>query len=112
MTAGLLLVAGSVGCATTAFAQDLELQIGPDGPRIHQREYGRDYGRDDGDRYDHRRHHDFCGSSEAEDAAREYGFHRPRVVYRNDRVVVVEGFRRGGPDRIRFANERDCPRIR
>ncbi len=39
------------------------------------------------------------------------GLRRAQVVDVNRRVVVVNGYDRGGPNRIIFANERGCPVI-
>ncbi len=94
------LIAGSISFAGPAAAQDLELRIGPDGVRPIIRDRDRDRGRRGG-----------CSPEEARDAAREEGLRRPEVVRITERSVTVEGFTRGGMDRIRFANRRGCPII-
>ncbi len=94
------LIAGSISFAGPVVAQDLELRIGPDGvrPIIRDRDRDRDRYRRGG-----------CSPEEARDAAREEGLRRPEVVRITERSITVEGFTRGGLDRIRFANRRGCP---
>ncbi len=96
-------------CATSicihsspSFAQDVQLQIGPDGVRPVIRDRDRD-------RYDRRRG---CSPSEARAAARDEGLRGPEIVRMTDRSVTVQGMTRRGPDRIIFANRRGCPLIR
>ncbi|TPW31905.1 hypothetical protein [Pararhizobium mangrovi] len=98
-----LSLAGSVA---PSFAQNLGIEIGPNGvrtydpnpPRYRHREYRR---------YDRGR----CYGRQAEDIAARYGFYRPRVVHVG-RTVVVEGYTRRGIGRMRFANEYGCPILR
>lgn len=109
--AGLALALGVAGVGaplSVANAQDLELNIGPDGINPVIRDRNRDRDRD-GQRVDRRR--DRCGEREARAAARDSGLRDPEVVRVTDRRVVVEGMTRRGPDRITFANTRGCPEI-
>lgn len=99
----LALAFGSVVAPVSlAHAQDMQFRIGPDGVRIYDRDRDRDR-----DRAMRRG----CSADEAQDAARDAGFRRARVVRMTDRSVTVEGFTRRGPDRIVFANRRGCPEI-
>jgi hypothetical protein len=99
-----LAVALSLGAASAfsipASAQDLQLQIGPNGVRPVIRDREREYRRG-GD----------CSPSAARAAARDEGFSRPQVVRVTDRSVTVQGFTQDGPDRITFANRSGCPAI-
>ena len=97
-----LLVSGATFTSPVA-AQDIELQIGPDGVRPIIRDRDRDRDRD------FRR--GGCSPREARAAARDEGLRRPEVVRVTDRSVTVEGFTPDGIDRIRFANRRGCPII-
>ena len=99
----LALVAGTAGFAAPAFAQDVELRIGPDGVRPVIRD-----GRDNRDARGMR---DRCGQREARAAARDAGLRDPDIVRVTDRRIVVEGMTRRGPERITFANMRGCPEI-
>lgn len=96
----------SVIAATTfvmpAAAQDVQLQISPDGIRPVVRDHDRDY-----DRMRERG----CSPGEARAATRDEGLRRPEVVRVTSRSVTVEGMTRRGPDRITFANRRGCPII-
>ncbi|MDH4412360.1 MAG: hypothetical protein QE484_03575 [Rhizobium sp.] len=87
--------------AAPAYAQDLELRIGPDGLRPIIRDRDRDGERRIRDRG--------CSPSEARAAALDEGLRRPQVVRVTDRTVTVEGMTRRGPELIRFANRRGCP---
>jgi hypothetical protein len=101
----LVLALGSVAAPVSlAHAQDVQFRIGPDGVRIYERDRDRD-------RYRDRAMRRGCSPDEAEDAARDAGFRRARVVRMTDRSVTVEGMTRRGPDRIVFANRRGCPEI-
>lgn len=95
-----LALAGSlfVGSATIASAQNLDIQVGPHGIRPVIRD------QDEGDR-------DACNPREAMAAARDDGYHHPRIVRVTDRRVVVEGMTDDGLDRISFANRPGCPEI-
>jgi hypothetical protein len=97
---GLALLAGSVSAPVSA--QDLELQIGPDGvrPRIVDP--------DEESRYSRRGR---CDLDEARDVARDEGLRRPRVVDVTERRVVVRGRTADGPETIVLANRRGCPVI-
>ncbi len=95
---------GAIGAfSTSATAQDIELRLGPDGPRpvIRDRDRDRDRG------YDRRG----CSPGEARAAARDEGFRDAQVVRVTSRSVVVEGLTRNGTDRITFANRPGCPEI-
>lgn len=52
-----------------------------------------------------------CDPVDALDAARDAGLRRARVARVSPRNIVVEGFTRGGADRMVFANVRGCPKI-
>ncbi|MGO4568344.1 hypothetical protein AB4Z52_25625 [Rhizobium sp. 2YAF20] len=52
---------------------------------------------------------DGCAPGEAIAAAREEGFHHPRIVRATDRRIIVEGMTDSGLDRISFANVPGCP---
>ncbi|KQV16370.1 hypothetical protein ASC97_11410 [Rhizobium sp. Root1203] len=103
------LVVGLAACSlassnTLANAQDLELRVGPGGVGVYDRNQDREYG--------HNRYgRGGCDPDEALDAARDAGFRRAHIVRASARNIVVEGFTRGGPDRIVFANVRGCPEI-
>ncbi|MDE1187862.1 MAG: hypothetical protein PW844_15475 [Pantoea sp.] len=92
---GLVLVGGLF--ATTATAQGLDIQVGPHGVRPMVRDLGPDRGA--------------CNPRDAMDAARDEGYHHPRIVRVSDRRVVVEGMTDDGLDRITFANRPGCPEI-
>ncbi len=93
----LAMAATPLIVATVAHAQGVELRIGPDGVRPIIRD-------------DTRR--DRCGPREARAAARDSGLRDPQIVRVTDRRVVVEGFtRRGGVERITFANQDGCPEV-
>ena len=87
-----------IGSATIANAQNLDIQVGPHGIRPVIRD-GYDGGRD------------ACSPGEAMAAARDDGYHHPRIVRVTDRRVVVEGMTDDGLDRISFANRPGCPEI-
>lgn len=96
-----LALAGSlfVGSATIASAQGIDIQVGKHGIRPVIRD-------DDQDR------RDACSPGEAMAAARDEGYHHPRIVRVTDRRVVVEGMTDDGLDRISFANRPGCPAAR
>ncbi|MBZ5759393.1 MULTISPECIES: hypothetical protein [Rhizobium] len=99
--AGLgLALAGSilVGSATIASAQNLDIQVGPNGIRPVIRDQDRDHGP-----------RGECSPREAMAAARDEGYRHPRIVRVTDRRVVVEGMTEEGLDRITFANRPGCP---
>jgi len=111
----------SISIQTPAFAQGIELRIGPDGARIQERDRDRDRDRDryrDRDRDDYRdrdrrgsRAMRGCSSDEARAIARHEGLRNARVVETTPRRVVVSGRTRDGRDRIIFANRSGCPII-
>ena len=103
--AGLAGLAGSAWVTQPAFAQTLELQIGPDGvkPRFDE-PYEEEYPSP-------RRARRGCDLDEATDIARDEGLRRPRVVDVTKRRVVVRGRTAYGPETIVFANRRGCPVI-
>ena len=88
--------------ATVAAAQDIELQIGPDGVRPVIRDRDRDRDLDDSRRSE-------CSPRLALSLARDEGLRRAEVTRVTRRTVTVEGETRRGPERIVFANERGCP---
>ncbi|MCB5205258.1 hypothetical protein LH464_22605 [Neorhizobium sp. T786] len=85
------------------YAQDLGLEIGPNGVRPIIRDNDRDRDRDEG--------RTGCSPREARAAARDEGLRDPEVVRSTRRSVTVEGMTRRGPDEITFANERGCPEM-
>lgn len=98
--AGLLISLSALGASSVSVtAQNLELQVGPHGVRPVIRD------QDDGPR-------DGCSPRDALDAARDEGYHHPRIVRVTDRRVVVEGMTDDGLDRISFANGPGCPAAR
>jgi len=101
--AALAVVAGA-GFTHPAYAQSLELQIGPDGvkPRLVN---------PDDEYQSPRRARGRCDLDEATYIAREEGLRRPRIVDVTERRVVVSGRTADGPDTIVFANRRGCPVI-
>ncbi|MBP0441258.1 hypothetical protein [Tianweitania sediminis] len=105
-SAGLALAVamGSFAGVSSAFAQGLELQIGPDGIKPVQRDRDRDR-----DRRDARR--GGCSEREARAAAREEGLRDPEVIRVTSRSITVEGDTRRGVETIRFANAPGCPEI-
>lgn len=95
-----------------ASAQDLELRVGPGGVDV----YNRDHDRDRGGRYDYDRSRERvsrqgCDPDDALDSARDAGLRRAHIVRVTSRNIVVDGYTRGGPDRIVFANVRGCPEV-
>jgi len=98
----LTLVGGLfLGSASIASAQNLDIQVGPDGVRPVIRD------RDLRDREFRGRGE--CSPRDAMAAARDEGFRHPRIARVTDRRVVVEGMTEDGPDRISFANRPGCP---
>jgi hypothetical protein len=87
-----------------AYAENLELRLGPGGVGVYDRNHEQDYGRNRAGRGG-------CDPDDALDAARDAGFRRAHIVRATSRNIVIEGFTRGGPDRIVFANVRGCPEI-
>lgn len=92
---GLALAGGLF--ATTVMAQSLDIEVGPHGVRPMIRDYGSD--------------RSACNPRDAIDAARDEGYHHPRIVRVSDRRVVVEGMTDDGMDRITFANRPGCPEM-
>nr|WP_237358679.1 hypothetical protein [Rhizobium etli] len=104
-----LIGIAALGCIAIshsfAVAQELELQLGPGGVGIYDRDRHRD-------RYFDRRYRPTrraCDPDDALDSARDAGLRRARIVRVSPRSVVVQGFRRHGPARMVFA--RGCPEI-
>lgn len=62
--------------------------------------------------WDRGRPHRGCSPRMAENIARDYGLRRAQVTNITPRRVVVEGRKRGGWDRMVFANVRGCPLLR
>ncbi|MCJ8142745.1 hypothetical protein MKI84_07425 [Ancylobacter sp. A5.8] len=104
----LSVTAAPILVAAPAAAQGLQLEVGPNGVRPVV-PYGYDGPRSDGPRYEERR--GGCSPREARRAAREEGLRDAQVVRVSDRSIVVEGFTRRGPERIRFANAPGCPTL-
>ena len=98
----LALFAGEVSIPRAALAQDLELQIGPNGIRPRLVDPDEEY------RFTRR---GSCDLDEAADIARDEGLRRPRVVSVTERRVVVRGRTPDGPEIILFANRPGCPVI-
>lgn len=97
--ARLLISIGALDASSLSVsAQNLELQVGPHGVRPVIRD------QDNGPR-------DGCDPRDALDAARDEGYHHPRIVRVTDRRVVVEGMTDDGLDRISFANRPGCPAL-
>lgn len=101
-TAGLafaILAGGALVPQRPAFAQDIELRIGPDGvrPIIRDRERNRD------------RRRGRCDPREARAGARDIGLRDPEVIRETRDRVVVEGITRRGIRTVTFANRRGCP---
>jgi hypothetical protein len=108
---GMALSSGAL-TGLPASAQDLELRVGPGGVGV----YNRDQDRNRDNRYDYDRGRERasrqgCDPDDALDSARDAGFRRAHVVRVTSRNIVVDGFTRGGPDRIVFANVRGCPEV-
>jgi hypothetical protein len=100
-------------------AQELELRIGPDGPRVRTRDYCDEY--DDDCRGDYRaeeyrsmggyeRRQRGCTEDRALDKAERMGIRRARILSAGRRTIEVGGRARGG-DRVAvvFGRERGCP---
>jgi len=95
------------------FAQELEIEIDRDGPKVRLNEgYRCDprYERCHRGRWDERQGRRFCTEERALSKAERLGVRRARIVSANRRVIVVRGRDRYG-DRIRivFGRERYCP---
>ena len=113
LAAAVTATAAIAPLATASASDDLRIQVqffdgrrdeAPRWDRGPDRDRGRDWGRDrDRDRG--------CAPWMAEEKASRMGLRRAQVVDVNRRVVVVNGYDRGGPNRIIFANERGCPVI-
>jgi hypothetical protein len=106
-TVALTLFVGVVSVPHLALAQDYDMETGPSPGYPPQQGYDDD----DGGPPPPPRHAHACNLDDAEDEARDMGFHRPHVIDVDPRRVVVEGFTHHGPDRIYFANVRGCPVI-
>lgn len=115
LAAAVLATAALAPLASASASDDLRIQVqffdgrrdeGPRWDRGPDRDWGRDRGRDWGRDRDRDRG---CASWMAEEKASRMGLRRAHVVDVNRRVVVVNGYDRGGPNRIIFANERGCP---
>jgi hypothetical protein len=101
---GLLLLGGSLLVPEPVLAQDLELQIGPDGVRPR-------FVDPDDDQYQYSRRRGRCDPDVAADIAREEGLRRVRIVDVTERRVVVRGRTPDGRVTMVFANRRGCPII-
>ncbi|PWE52264.1 hypothetical protein DEM27_31960 [Metarhizobium album] len=102
--AAIISIGAFVVPAGQSLAQDIELQIGPDGlqPRIRDRDREDDFSRD-------RRRG--CNPEYARSLARDAGLRRAEIVRVTERRIVIEGMTRAGPERMTFANRRGCPEI-
>lgn len=107
----LMTVGGVVTSAPSVKAQELGIEIGPDGLQLRDRDRDRRHrDRDfDPDRDENRRRG--CDPEEARQIARESGLRRARIVRADGRRIVIEGMTRQGPDRMIFANRRGCPEL-
>lgn len=105
----LSITAAPMLITAPATAQNLQLEIGPNGVRPVDPYRGYDQPRYDQPRYEERRVG--CSPREARAAARDEGLRDAQVVRVTDRSILVEGMTRRGPERIRFANEPGCPTI-
>jgi hypothetical protein len=94
------LAIGPLAAIAPASAQELHLQIGPDGVRPIIRDHERERGRGD------------CSPREARRAARQEGLRNIEVVRVTERSVTIEGDNPDGyVETLRFANRRGCPII-
>lgn len=86
-----------------ASARDVGIRVEIDGPRHHHMPPPRYY-----------RHvpRVACTNGEALHRARRSGLHRAYIVRRTPSRIVIEGLRRGHPDRMVIADRRGCPIIR
>lgn len=98
LLAGAVALTTIVAVPTLSFAQDLEFRVGPGGVGVY-------------DRNQERRARNRCNPDDALDLARDAGFRGAEIARITSRSIVVQGFTRGRPDRIVFANVRDCPEI-
>lgn len=118
MTVALLAGMGPPPWAVySANAQELELEIDRDGPRLRLRDgeecdprYERcrreEWRRDDGERRGRR----FCSEERALDKAESMGIRRARVVSAGRRAIEIRGRDRYGERvRVAFGRERGCP---
>ena len=111
--AAALAVSPVLATMPAAHAQGFNIEVGPNGVRAvppppaygydqpgPPRGYGeRDYNRGG------------CSERQALNAAREEGLRRASIINVTRRSITVEGYNRGGPERIRFANAPGCPTI-
>ncbi|MDG3575951.1 hypothetical protein P7F60_06115 [Rhizobium sp. YJ-22] len=107
-----LVTAGTfVPFVTPTHAQDMELQIGPDGVRPVIRDRREEERRR---RLREQEREDFragCDPDQAVEEARDAGLRRARVVRMNERRIVVEGRTDDGIERMTFANRPGCPEL-
>lgn len=113
-------VALSLGFASIPFgsasAQDLELHMGNNGPRVIMRDdcdpnYERCRDRDDY-RRDRREERRGCSPERALDKARRMGIHRARIERMGRRSIVVSGRSEGEWVSMRFDRwDPRCPRL-
>lgn len=114
----LALAMGVTGvplAAPVAVAQDLEIQIGPDGARIRRDRDRCDpdfedcYRRDRYERRD-RRERRGCSAEQAIFKAERMGIRRARILSAGRRTIEVGGrSRRGNRVAVVFGRERGCP---
>lgn len=104
----LSMAAAPMLVSAPANAQGLQLEIGPNGVRPVD-PYAYDAPRYVRPPYEERRMG--CSPREARRAAREEGLRDAQVVRVTNRSILVEGYTRRGPERIRFANEPGCPTL-
>ncbi len=100
VVAACVAVTALSGAADFAFAQGMDIYVGPGRHRPPPPDYDRPP-----PRFDRRG----CDPRQAVDVARSYGLRRARVVDVTPRRVIVDGFGRRGPDTMMFANVRGCP---
>ncbi len=109
--AAIVTVGTFVPSVTPVRAQDMELQIGPDGVRPIIRDRREEERRR---RLREQEREDFragCDPDQALDEARDAGLRRPRIARMNDRRIVVEGRTDDGMERMTFANRPGCPEM-
>lgn len=95
---------GSIAAVPSmASARDVGIHVEIDGPRPHHMPPPRIYRH--GPRI-------ACTNGEALHRARRSGLHRAYIVRRTPERIVLQGQRRGHPDRMVIADRRGCPVIR
>lgn len=110
------------GSPYSASAQELELEIDRDGPRLRLRDgeecdpryerCRREEGRRDDDGWGERRGRRFCTEERALEKAERMGIRRARIVSAGRRTIEIRGRDRYGERiRVAFGRERGCPTL-